>query len=238
MIRPVSKTLLRTVLAAAAIGWAGPTAHAASLLTNGDFEAVDGAGNPDPTPWDADFTPNGTAADLDFVPFDVNNDGLTTTAAGIFNLGQVDGAGDPGGVFLFQPVTLPAGDFRFRADIASQFLPDNPQDAASNGDAGTFALIVDGNQVGDAVSLGTILANQTLFGQLNGSFSLAAPATIDVGIRVTREFLALPGDLGEFAHYIDDVKLTLIPTPGAAGAGLALLGMLGTRRLGRGEPTA
>ncbi len=168
---------------------AGPAQ--ANLLTNGDFETGNLGG------WTVRLTPNGNTFVQQVLPYDIDGPGhLGSSLAANFWVGQLafmSGAWE--GVEMVQNLSLTGGtQYTFDADL-SVFRGGT----VNNASGGKFEVIVDGAVLATWDS-GGIIAGVPEFSHLTTNFTPAVSGTFEVGLRITRRYLAT-----DVQQYVDNV---------------------------------
>jgi hypothetical protein len=217
----------------------------ANLIQNGNFATGDF------TDWVFFATANGISgvAPLpEITLFDISGTGLTTTAE--FQAGQVtyQGWGHPAGGGIAQTVSIIAGVFSFKADIAVQAIYPNL-------DSGTFSVLVDGLSK-DSVNFGPIDYSPPFDGPLlRGTLAFTSALSAgshEIEILITRNFIESDFTPEQFITDISlvpqatdpqppDPQATMTPEPATwtiLGAALAALSVSCRRlvRRHRGRP--
>ena len=229
-------------LAIAAIMFASPAK--ATLATNGDFQTGDFTG------WTLFTNPDGLigsdayAGDLgnrtfprppkpatpSVTSFNVTGSGASLAAT--FDAGKDTSSGTSlGGGGIFQSINTAAGTLDVSLDIAV-WVP-----LFSNGDGGTFRVLVDGNEL-DSHAFGSIdtgfpdsISGAIVRSSLNGSIALAA-GNHELRVSIERPY---GNSIDSPLQYLDNITANLtpapVPVPGAAWLmGSALIPLVATRR--------
>lgn len=189
-------------------------AHAASLLTNGNFSS--GLAG-----WTAYTTSNGTIGTPVVVSFDVT--GLGPSDAVQIRAGEVTLDSTEHGGGLYQTFTGPAGDYTLSFDFASQSLN------FFNLSGGLYALIFD-NAVLSSFDTGDIAAFTTERGSLSGFVAGVASGTHEIRIQATRPFTTSSNSPFQ---YFDNVTVISSTDPQSVPSPLPLLGVAAGFRYSR-----
>lgn len=195
------------------------TAHADSIISNGNFEHG-------LTDWTAFTTPNGTlgAGEPQVLAFSPDN--VNTVNAAQFQVGQTTSGGTLEGGGIFQNVTLPGGFIQLSADIGAQ------GGTSSNLFGGFAQLLIDMHPVA-GYDFGALQAGEIKTATLNvDEFVASGQHTVAV------EFLrpAASDSTTPYQYFYNFQADDEAPEPSTVGlllAGLAFLAMRGRSRFGR-----
>ena len=174
----------------------------AQSFVNGTFSTGDLSG------WTVVNTPNGVGAPGSVALVDIDGPGpLGASLAATFMVGQVVySPPDQEGIDMTQSLNLSAGAvYTVDCDWSAQALS-----TLINGDGGVFSVIVDGVIVGSQAA-GRTSATMPAYGHLHASLVAATTGAHNIGISVTRPYLAA----GDLSQYVDNVVLG---NGGATGA--------------------
>lgn len=207
------------------IGWSANSQ--ANLITNGDFATGDFTG------WSLATTDAGTLGPSpppQVTSFDVTGSGATNAAQ--FQVGRLPGVtGGAQGGSISQDIVTGAGTLHFSASIASF-----ASNGMTNGDGGTFSVLLDGVTL-DTIAVGRIEGGEIVrdllfFSEVVG----AGDHTLE--ILMTRIFQSGNTFGPTPFQYVTNVnaKVTEPATLALVGAGVALAGIIASRRKGASSP--
>lgn len=201
--------LFASALALVLVGTRG-TANA--QLINGDFETGNLSG------WTFISTSNGVSALTEVGLFDTAGTGTPSDSA-IFEVGEGHLVGLGGG--LGEGAGLSQNVLLLHSGQLNIFLNIAASSEGNNRDAGTFELFLDGNVVANH-AFGEIGMDQTL----RSTLSYSGPVTVgahNIAIEMLRGYEAQTPETP--FQYLDNVTLSVTPSPEPSVSALAILGM-------------